>query len=908
VLVFFPSYGVMDNTVTRWKETGCFNKLQVAGGAVIIEPRTNSIIPQRNNNNKFKSNNQDSSPKKYKNSFVNSNDNNENGEETEEIQLSGIVKEFENTLQRNGRCILLAVCRGKVSEGIDFRDQKGRVVIITGLPYAPHLDPWVVLKRMYLDEKCKISNSIQYDSSSSSYNNNPIYPVKSNPYTSILAPNKDDIIPSNESVMKIQPVSNPHSNPYATQLIMAPPPPKVVTNTVISNKNKITPLKLDGQGWYNQSASRAVNQAMGRIIRHKSDWGAVFLLDDRFQYERQKSQLSSWLRSSVNKHVKFMPALQQFRSFITHCMNDPNLNLISEYESLIPLNMQPPPMQYNSSNDLNKFTREVIVDSNALQSGEDINYIDPNLLLTQLETDYVAPYDSNAFDDEDDEDDNEFNLNNITSKMKPITKNNTNSIIESSPRISQGISDIFANKSVLVRGNSLNCENKNKPPVPSNFISNTNSNSIGLINSTSSNNNIGLSSHNNNQKQQHIDKQPIAGLSKHCLGLSVNSAIEAGNWNKKTNKIVFGLNSSSSSSTNINTNKIDIKENNKSNNIKNELMNIVGLIKNKLSSENFIEFNKLLINIKNNELSDVNQLRDFTSKLIVIFKNIDLKEKEEILLSLKIFLPCNLIEIYKSMIQKACQRPISKSQSSSSTLIDINKDINKDNNKNISKDINKDNNSTNKSKPSLSSFLNGNSKVADMFKLIRKPNINATSIKNSTITTSVTSASPYSATTTTKRTTKPKPNLTTTTMNNNNYYNLTNKRPISEVSSNTTTKNINQINNIQNQKPSTEIKTNDSINISRNEKPNLQISELNKGIKSNNNDNNNSFEQPIKVPKSNNFICPVCSEAPTTPCAAKSCGHVCCATCWLQWLRNNQTCPICRTFTTTKSITKVIIK
>ena len=43
---------------------------------------------------------------------------------------------------------------------------------------------------------------------------------------------------------------------------------------------------------YAQSASRAVNQGLGRIIRHKGDWGAIFLLDSRFAEERQKSQVS----------------------------------------------------------------------------------------------------------------------------------------------------------------------------------------------------------------------------------------------------------------------------------------------------------------------------------------------------------------------------------------------------------------------------------------------------------------------------------------------------------------------------------------------------------------------------------------------------------------------------------------
>lgn len=41
-------------------------------------------------------------------------------------------------------------------------------------------------------------------------------------------------------------------------------------------------IKLTGQMWYQQSASRAVNQALGRVIRHKYDWGAIFLLDERY--------------------------------------------------------------------------------------------------------------------------------------------------------------------------------------------------------------------------------------------------------------------------------------------------------------------------------------------------------------------------------------------------------------------------------------------------------------------------------------------------------------------------------------------------------------------------------------------------------------------------------------------------
>ena len=38
---------------------------------------------------------------------------------------------------------------------------------------------------------------------------------------------------------------------------------------------------LKGSEWYSVQAFRALNQALGRCIRHKNDWGAVLLVDQR---------------------------------------------------------------------------------------------------------------------------------------------------------------------------------------------------------------------------------------------------------------------------------------------------------------------------------------------------------------------------------------------------------------------------------------------------------------------------------------------------------------------------------------------------------------------------------------------------------------------------------------------------
>ncbi|CAH8821548.1 unnamed protein product, partial [Trichobilharzia szidati] len=56
---------------------------------------------------------------------------------------------------------------------------------------------------------------------------------------------------------------------------------------------------LSGSEWYDAQAYRALNQALGRCIRHANDWGAVLLADARFveQPSRYMSGISRWIRT-----------------------------------------------------------------------------------------------------------------------------------------------------------------------------------------------------------------------------------------------------------------------------------------------------------------------------------------------------------------------------------------------------------------------------------------------------------------------------------------------------------------------------------------------------------------------------------------------------------------------------------
>ena len=49
--------------------------------------------------------------------------------------------------------LFIAVCRGKVSEGLDFADNNARAVICVGIPFPNWKDPKVELKMKYNDKK-----------------------------------------------------------------------------------------------------------------------------------------------------------------------------------------------------------------------------------------------------------------------------------------------------------------------------------------------------------------------------------------------------------------------------------------------------------------------------------------------------------------------------------------------------------------------------------------------------------------------------------------------------------------------------------------------------------------------------------------------------------------------------------
>ncbi|KAL7548168.1 hypothetical protein ACHAWF_011466, partial [Thalassiosira exigua] len=242
VLVFFPSYGAMETAVQRWggPSSDRFGGRQSDGGRAAAffaskkkrRSSTKYVFPRVPSS--FRATTGESSPWQRllaRKAIV--------LEPRSTSDLNDAICEYKKFIAapKSTGAILMGVCRGKISEGIDFSDDMCRAVVVTGLPFAPYMDPKVKLKREFLD--AARASSRTRPSIDGGFGNDT---------------------------------------------------PSIEASTQSASNS------LSGAEWYNQQAHRAVNQAIGRVIRHRHDFGAVLLLDHRFAEVRNKNGLSKWLR------------------------------------------------------------------------------------------------------------------------------------------------------------------------------------------------------------------------------------------------------------------------------------------------------------------------------------------------------------------------------------------------------------------------------------------------------------------------------------------------------------------------------------------------------------------------------------------------------------------------------------
>ncbi|KAJ0380383.1 hypothetical protein COL26b_001500 [Colletotrichum chrysophilum] len=217
VVVFFPSYGYLDEVVAVWETKS-------PGESKPIWDR------MRERKEAFKETRGGSS------------------DEVLEAYSKAILGDGEpgaGTAPKPRGAILLSVVGGKMSEGINFSDRLGRCVIIIGLPYPNINSPEWKAKTEYIETT---------------------------------------------TVQRLTDAS---------------------AATRIPKEEAIVAAKQAARDFYENACMRAVNQSIGRAIRHQGDYAAIVLVDRRYGTDRIRGKLPGWIRGGMNNdsHEKGLPQL-----------------------------------------------------------------------------------------------------------------------------------------------------------------------------------------------------------------------------------------------------------------------------------------------------------------------------------------------------------------------------------------------------------------------------------------------------------------------------------------------------------------------------------------------------------------------------------------------------------------------
>lgn len=125
--------------------------------------------------------------------------------------------------------------------------------MIAGIPFAPHMDPWVILKRQFLDDRERLR---EQQAISSSISGSTFSSLGSTSTTSAL---KNAALPYGNS-LSVVPGWGGSGSAIADKTRPIPPPPPPANTIPVKYSKMPSEIRLNGQSWYNQTASRAVNQ------------------------------------------------------------------------------------------------------------------------------------------------------------------------------------------------------------------------------------------------------------------------------------------------------------------------------------------------------------------------------------------------------------------------------------------------------------------------------------------------------------------------------------------------------------------------------------------------------------------------------------------------------------------------
>ncbi|KAI8820477.1 putative ATP-dependent RNA helicase DDX11-like protein 8-like protein [Fimicolochytrium jonesii] len=122
-----------------------------------------------------------------------------------------------------------------------------------------------------------------------------------------------------EGIKLVIVVGLPFPNPNSLELQEKLKYMKSRASTAASSKEDVV------SDYYENICMKAVNQSIGRAIRHKDDYAAIVLLDRRYQQRRIKSKLPAWIRDAgVMEHNGFGMVVGAVANFFRNKRTPPN--------------------------------------------------------------------------------------------------------------------------------------------------------------------------------------------------------------------------------------------------------------------------------------------------------------------------------------------------------------------------------------------------------------------------------------------------------------------------------------------------------------------------------------------------------------------------------------------------------
>lgn len=87
-------------------------------------------------------------------------------------------------------------------------------------------------------------------------------------------------------------------------------------NTISSTSNPLLTVQADaGKAYYENLCMRAVNQSIGRVIRHAGDYAVIVLLDHRYARSSIRAKLPQWLAESSVQAQDFGECARRVATF-----------------------------------------------------------------------------------------------------------------------------------------------------------------------------------------------------------------------------------------------------------------------------------------------------------------------------------------------------------------------------------------------------------------------------------------------------------------------------------------------------------------------------------------------------------------------------------------------------------------